>query len=413
MPSPPSPPTLARFDGWRVVAAAALLQALGIGLLPAYGFVATPLIEEFGASTVQLGLGFSISILFAALTAPPLGWLLDRRPLRPTMLFGVALMAGATVALSRGRSLAELAACFGLATVGMSAYGFFPAQVMVVNWFLVRRGTALALAAAGLSVSTFLVPQITSRLIDGLGWRLAVAILGCGAAALAVPVIAFFAVKRPEDVGQHPDGLPPTKHAGAAPPLVELPITNLLRDPRFWLIGIGSGLALCVAIPGFFLIRHMEELGISRVEAANVPSLMALCGLVGKLLAGWSIDRIDKRIVVTIALGLHGLGWVIAATQSTLHAFLLAAVPLGLGGGGFLPLPAVLLGGCFGRAMIGRVSGMQGLLQLPLLLAITPLAGWLEQQTGSFAAPFLLLAALLGVAAATLFFVRVETAEPA
>ena len=61
---------------------AALTQALGYGLLGTYGFLATPLIAEFGATRTQLGLGYSLSIFVTALCGPVIGWLPDRGPLR-------------------------------------------------------------------------------------------------------------------------------------------------------------------------------------------------------------------------------------------------------------------------------------------------------------------------------------------
>ncbi|MEW6272701.1 MAG: MFS transporter [Thermodesulfobacteriota bacterium] len=401
------------FDGWRIVAIAGMCQALGFGLLSGYGFLVTPLAEEFGASTAQLGFGFSISIMLSALVGPLLGRLLDTGPLRAIMLAGVVLMLLSMLLLSRGVTLTQLGLCFAVTSVGMSMYGPFPAQVMIVNWFFRRRGTALAWAAVGLSVASFVVPQVTARLVAAFGWRVAVAAIACGAALIALPPIALYAVKRPEDVGQHPDGVAPSGDAGGAPGLLEIPLARLVRDANFWLVGIGLSIALCVVLPTFFLVRYMErELGIPVVEAANVPSTIAACGLVGKLLGGWAMDRTDKRLVVAAALLLHALGWLLVAMQKTLAGMLLAAVPLGLGGGGFLALPAVLQAACFGRAMIGRVSGLHALIGLPFLLTIAPLVGWAEQRTGSFAQPFVGLAALLVAAAAVLVSVRFPKVEP-
>jgi MFS family permease len=408
----------ARFDGWRIVGLGALLHALGFGLIGAYGLVATPLIEEFGATPTQLGLGMSISIACTAVLGAALGPLLDRGPLRAIMLAGVALMLGSLLAVSRGSALGELAVGFALGTVGMSMYSLFPAQVMIVNWFVLRRGTALSLAAVGMSVASFIVPPLTAWLIDALGWRDAVAALACGAALLVAPAIARLAVKRPEEVGQQPDGLalPRAEHPGAAgataASLVEVPLGRLLVDRNFWLVGIGIGLALCVSVASLFLVRHLEELGIPRTRAALVPSLSAVFGALGKLLAGWLADRLDQRAVAIGALSLHGLGWLIVATQSGLGAMLIAAVPLGLGGGGFLPLPPVLQGSCFGRASIGRVSGLHALLGLPFLLSVAPAVGWGAARGGGFAAPFLGLIGALALAALVLGLLRIPRAEP-
>jgi len=410
-PQPHAPVAAVPFLGRRIVLVAAVCQALGFGLLGVLSFVNTPLTQEFGASQFQIGLGFSFSILSPAFCGPLLGWLLDRGPLRTIMLLGLLVMLVGVSLIARGESLAQLAAGFAVVTVGMSMYGLFPAHVMIVNWFVVGRGWALALAAVGISVSAFAVPQIASRAVEALGWRGAVLAIGLGAAAIAGPLIAALARKRPEEVGQHPDGLPPIAHDPAK--LVEIPFGTLLRQRNFWLVGLGTGLGLCSSIPGFYLIRHMEiEFGVSAIEAASVPSLMAVGGLTGKLAAGWAADRLDKRSVVLTSLVLHAIGWILALTQSSLTGMLLAALPMGLGSGSFLPLVPMLQGACFGRAMIGRVSGLHAALGLPILIGIAPGVGWLQHQTGSFTVPFLGLAGVCVLAALVLAFVRIPGREP-
>jgi MFS family permease len=419
-PAAPAPiGEVPRFDGWRIVALAALSQGLALPLLGAYGLVATPLIEEFGASTTQLGLGMSLAIFATALASPLLGVALDRGPLRAIMLGGVALMLLSVAALSRGTALWQLAAGLAFATVGMSMYGMLPVQVILVNWFVLRRGSALSFAWVGTSLAAFVVPPATAGLIESLGWRNALLALAAGSAALAAPAIARL-VKRPEEVGQTPDGIPiapspsgPVGERGAAARAASgTSEVDLARDRNFWLIAVGVGLALSVSVATLFLVRHLETLGIARTQAALVPSAMAAFGIVGKLGAGWLVDRIDARTVVAGALALHALGWVIVASQSSFPAMLLAAAPLGLGGGGFLPLPAVLQGRCFGRDAIGRVGGLHGLIGLPFLLAAAPLVGWAEGRSGGFAVPFYGLMGVLLLAAGVLAWLRIPAVEP-
>ena len=398
-----------RFDGTRMILLAGLLQATTTPLLGAYGLVQTPLIQEFSADAAQLGIGMSLAILAMALAGALLGRVFDRGPLRAVMLAGVALMFTAMFALTRGSALWQLALCLPFAALGMTMYGMFPAQVILVNWFVERRGTALGRAAVGASIGALIVPVAMAWLVEAFGWRGALVALAAGAAVVAAPAIALFVVRRPEDVGQTPDGLPATAEPRAAEALPASPASPLrgwMRDPSFWAIGMGAGLALSVSVATLFLVRHLEKLGIERTDAALVPSLMAVCGILGKLVSGWAIDRIDARVVTGVALWIHALGWTLVATQTSHAAFLAAAVPLGLGGGGFLPLPAVLQGRCFGRDAIGRVSGLHALIGLPFLLATAPLVGLAEVQSGSFAGPFLGLAGVLLVASTVLACVR-------
>jgi MFS family permease len=294
-------------------------------------------------------------------------------------------------------------------------YGMLPVQVILVNWFALRRGTALSLAYIGTSVGALIIPPSTAWLTEWLGWRHALVALAAGAAALATPAIAHL-VKRPEELGQTPDGI-------AVPPFAVASLGEgsdgshraggrWLRDRNFWLIGGGVGLALSVSVAALFLIRHLEMLGIPRTRAALVPSSIALFGIAGKLGSGWLIDRVDARAVVAGVLVLHAMGWTIVASQSSYAAMFFASAPLGLGIGGFLPLPAVLQGRCFGRDAIGRISGIHALIGLPFLLAVSPLVGWIEGQTGGFTVPFFGLAGVLALAAAVLACVRIPEVEP-
>jgi MFS family permease len=343
-----------------------------------------------------------------------LGPLFDRGRMRVTMLAGVAIMFSGMLLLSRGSALWHLALGLSIAAAGMAMYGFLPVQVMIINWYIRRRGTALSIAAAGTSLAGFAVPVVTAWLIDVASWRGALVWLAVGAAGLAAPTIALLAVRRPEDVGQHPDGdAVAAATSGSMPTADTISFRSLAHDPNFWLIGFGIGLAMCVPVAsGVFFVRHLEELGIPRSQVALVISTMAGCSLAGKLTVGFLADRYDRRLLAVATLVSHVVGLGIVATGSTLTTMFMAALPLGLGGGGFMPLPGILQGACFGRLVIGRISGMHAFMGLPALLAAAPLVGLAASHTGSFVLPFLALGCVQLVAAGILALVRIPHLEP-
>ena len=385
-----------------------------------YGFVVTPMVEEFGASDAQVGAGMSILVLAMSVASPVLGPILDRGRIRATMLAGVAVMLACAWLLSRTAALWQLAAAFAGVSLGLAMYGHLPVTVLLCNWFVERRGTAIAVAAMGMSAAGLFVPPLSAWLVRSFGWRDAVALLATGAAVVAFPAIAGGVVRRPEDVGQRPDGRAPGSGTGSGPEgggalLGEPPersARELLRERNFWLVGVGLALAMCVPISSLFFVRHMEGLGVAPERASLLIAAMSVLSVLGKLTSGLLADRLDKRAITLSVLALYAAGWILLATAESLGALLWACLPLGFGGGALIPLPGILVGACFGRAVVGRVAGLHAPLGLPFLLAAAPVVGLARDATGGFATPFLGLAGVLGAAIAVLSFVRIPPREP-
>lgn len=394
----------ARFSGWRIVAAGVVAQMLGVGLLGAYGFFVTPLAEEFDASMARLGVGMSLLGLTSALLNPVLGPRLDRGHVRAWMLAGVAVMLAGMLALSRAGSLLQLAAALVLVSAGVLMYGPLPVHLLVVNWFVARRGRALAIAALGLSLPGFFVPPLTAALIDALGWRAALLALGFGSAALVVPVLVAWVVTRPEDLGQVPDG---ARGAGMVPQPEAPPTRQLLRDRSFWIIAIGLGLvAAAPMLNGVYLVRHMEQAGISRQAAAFVMTWMAGFGVLGKLLTAALADRVDKRWLAWGLVAVQVAAWALILPAPGYTGFLVAGVGFGLGVGGFVPLPALFVGTSFGRSAFGQIAGLISPIRLPITLSIVPLGGWLADRSGGHGATFAAAIAAALAGALLLLFLR-------
>jgi MFS family permease len=404
----------ARFDGWRIVALGAALIWLGPGLLETYGFLVSPLGAEFGLGAQSLGAGIALFILALALSGPLVGALLDRGPLRPVLLGALALGAGSLAALSRAESLAALTGFAVLAAVGIGAYGQIGPQVMVASWFVRRRSRALALTSLGTSAAGITIPLIGQELIARLGWRGALLTLACAALVLLGPAIVAFAVRRPEDVGQLPDGDAPDQ--GVAPELTAgnaLPsaqpagaIRALLSDRNFWVLGASLAIATAASLGGVFVVKHMENVGVPASDARWVLSTMSVGAFLGRIATGWLHERFPKQLVAAAVFALSGIGWLGLAHSHSLAGFLAIALPSGFAGGGFGVSGPVLQAACFGPGVLGRVMGLHGVLGLPLLLAAPPLVGRAADLAGSFVPVFSGLAGVMLVGAAAMLLVR-------
>jgi predicted MFS family arabinose efflux permease len=215
-------------------------------------------------------------------------------------------------------------------------------------------------------------------------------------------------VNRPEELGQHPDGsVSRDAVSETAARESRAPTRRFLADRDFWIIALACGLLLgAPMLNGVYLVRHMEQSGISRQSAAFVMTWMAAFGVVGKLLVAALADRIDKRALVWGLVAVQLGSWALILAPPDLGTMLVAGVGFGLGIGGFVPLPAVFVGAWFGRAAFGQVAGLMSPIRLPITLSIVPAGGWLADQSGAHTATFVAAMAAAAVGALLLLFLR-------
>jgi MFS family permease len=141
-------------------------------------------------------------------------------------------------------------------------------------------------------------------------------------------------------------------------------------------------------------------------------SAYAGAGAFGRLLCGYLVDRVDKRLASWIVFAVLTAGWGALVVAPSYAALLVASIGMGLGVGGIMPLWGALTGACFGRAVFGRAMGLMTPLMLPFNLAGAPIAAYAFDQTGSYA---LVLSAFLGtflLGAVVIAFLRIPRIEP-
>lgn len=400
------------FRGWRIVAALAVAQGCGLGLLNAYGLVVEPIATEFDTSVAVVGAGMSIFVLSLAVASALLGPILDRGIVRPTMLTGVVLMAIGVAWLARAPTLAQLGVGLAIASVGIAAYGPLPSNVVLVNWFDERRGTALAIAAAGPPLVGLLVPPVTALLLETGGWRTALSVLGLAFATIALPTIALVLVARPSDVGETIDGRPGPPSEAARPDGDDPgSAADMLKSGDFWLLALGFGLYFAVPVGiGLFIVPLLLELGFSEWTAAGGATVAAVANLLGTVGSGAVADRFPPKSVLLGFLLVFVTSLLVIGTAESSFVVFAAVAPMALSFGGGQPLMPLLVGGRFGPEVVGRALGIMGPLGLPFLVAAAPLAGLLRDTTGTYRSVF--LGAAVAVAASAILFVAARVRRP-
>lgn len=296
----------APFDGPRML----LVAAAGIFLVgPAQTSGVAPFVEpllaEFGWPRSVILTAYALGTLVGAAGVVLSRRLLDRYGHRRVLTGAALAFAAALLAASAIRNPLTLTLGFALlrgAGIGAVLLG---SRTLISQWYVRRRGWALSLGAAAGALSAALFPALAVFLVDRIGWRATWQLCALAIVLVLVPLAALVTRDRPEQVGQHPDGLPPlvtSSGEGVSEEAAWRP-RDALRTRQFWLL-LGASMVPGLVGTGldFNQVALMGERGLSPAVAATVFTVAAVVNLPAALLSGRLVDR--RPVRHTLAIGL-------------------------------------------------------------------------------------------------------------
>jgi len=376
-----------------------------------YGVFFKAIAEDFGGSRLGIAFGLTVTNIVGAIAAPYVGRALDKYPLKHVMGVGASFMAVGFLGLSLVRNPIEFYLVLGIFVgFGASSMGSLATSKLVANWFDRRRGTALGIAAAGVSLSGVIMPYISAELINNYGWREGFLVYGLFTLLVVLPMVLRFVVSRPEDIGMRPDGaMPIAVNPGAelAVPKPRLAMRDVSREHNFWVIVLTFSLIFCcMGATLTHMIPRLTDNGYSLVQASLVMSLCAGFGVTGKLSFGWLGDRLSLRKVMSIVIVMQFTGQLLMYLSVDLVVFAIGASLFGYGVGGVVPMHGATVGKTFGRERFGAILGLMRPAMLPIQILGVPFAGWVYDVTGSYANAFEAFLGIYLLAAIALSFYR-------
>ncbi len=332
--------------GWPVVTGAALAAATGINLLYyVFSIFIPPLQKETGWTLGEFS-QLQALVGLGSLTAPAVGWAMDRYGVRPVYAAGMALLSLFFIVIAVMPFIPTL---FGVMVFVSGLIGVWTSSMSytraVAGWFHRNRGMALALAATGISLSAIVMPPIFERLIMAEGWRAGYVLLAALSGLIGLPAILFLL-----------KGTPDARHTPADAQDTD---PSMLRSPAFWLL-LGS--MACINFPGSGMLSQMVpmmlEEGISAGVAALGISAFAAGQVAGRLACGYLLDRANPQRVAFFFTLIPAVGCVLLwhITGSPGVAFL-AVAAIGVQQGAEIDLFAFFVARRFGLARYGTVYG--------------------------------------------------------
>jgi len=380
-----------------------------------YGVFFKAIAADFGGSRLGVAIGLTVTNAVGAVAAPYVGRALDKYPLRNVMGVGALFMALGFLGLSFVQNELQFYLVLGLFIgFGASSMGNLATSKLVTNWFDKRRGTALGIAAAGVSLSGVIMPYISAELIENFGWRQGFLVYSAFTFLVVVPLIFRLVISRPEDVGLRPDGAMPLRADDGSlvppaprPTLPKLGMLELFKQHNFRMIVLTFSLLFCcMSATLTHMIPRLTDFGYSLVEASLVMSMCAGFGVVGKLSFGWLSDRLSVRKVMAVVIFMQFTGQYLMYSSMEYLTFAIGASMFGYGVGGVVPMHGAVVGKTFGRDRFGAVLGLMRPAMFPIQILGVPFAGWIFDISGSYDLAFQVFLGLYFLAALAVSFYR-------
>jgi len=421
------------FYGWWLLPILCLVYSIPIG----FALYGPPVIYQFMQKDLnwqrgEINLGYTVIGMLLGFGALIIPWLIDRFGPRKTLTIGAAVAAVSSIFMAVFGYIypVYLLLCFFVG-LGISFGSVVPIQALVLLWFNVRRALAMGLVLGGGAIGGFIYPQIISAAIVHFGndWR-----IGWGVIALACfagAVIAILAVRnRPEDLGQHPDGLSPDAVRAALSHLDRKPVRtyrspinwkfkDALKTRSIWFIIIGSSFI-------FFLWQtvltqtpaHLSDRGFSStdpvlfMQPAFIYGLILAFSIVGRLSISFLGELIEGRFLMVIAgfcLIIGGaLFWL--ASRDNLWAVYLYPLLVGCGFGATYVSFPLIMGNYFGAESFHKVSSISNPVSTVFQYSAPFIAGQLYDLNGNYG--LALIIACASAFAGTLIILLCRPPEP-
>ncbi|MGB3446865.1 MAG: MFS transporter [Xanthobacteraceae bacterium] len=346
---------------WSILAGAAILLSLAMGMRQSFGLFQPSIIRDVGITVADFSLATALQNVVWGVTQPVVGMLADRYGSRYVMLGGVLVYAAGLVIMMFTTSALMFTIgagfCVGLAlsctassiTMAVTSRVVLPAQ----------RSVAMGAVSAAGSLGLVIASPLAQTLISNAGWQMA--LVGfLGLAAVMLPAALFAGRGDAVEIDKADDS---EQRVGAV-------VQSALGHSGFVVMSIAffvCGLQLVFLTT--HLPNYLEICGLDASLSAEALAMIGLFNVIGSYAFGWLGGRYPKQIL----LG----GIYIARSLAIAIYFALPATPAS----------TLIFAAVMGSLWLGVVPLVNGLVsQLFGLRFMTTLTGiaFLSHQAGSF-----------------------------
>lgn len=329
---------------------------------------------EFGTDRAAASMPYTWTMIGFALGNFVIGGWVDRFGVARVMAGSAVLITVSFAAAAFAPNIAMLSALQALIGFGTAA-SFGPLIADVSQWFLRRRGIAVALIASGNYLSGAIWPLVLADILAGPGWRAAYLIIAATALLVMLPLTWFLRAPLPDEAMV-------TSTQAAARKAQQ---TGLSSRALLWLLAIaGVGCCVAMSMPQVHIVAYCVDLGYGPAVGAEMLSLMLLGGVASRLVSGMLADRLGGVLTLLIGSALQMLALFLYLPSSGLASLYVVSLVFGLAQGGIVPAYAIIVR----EYLPPREAGAKvGLVIMATIIGMALggwMSGWIYDVTGSY-----------------------------
>ena len=383
---------------WTIAIAGVFMQ-VALGAVYAWSVFRVPLTSQFGWSTSEVTLTFTISIFVLGIAAFFGGLWQNRTGPRVVALTGGVLYGlGVFLASFSNNKLWWLYLSYGLiGGIGLGFSYIVPVAVLV-KWFPDRRGLITGIAVGGFGAGALITAPVATALIQSVGVLTTFAYLGI--AYLIVTVVAGLFMQNPPD-GWRPDGWMPTASQTSQRSRSDYTLGEALKTWQWYALWL---LLFLNTFAGISIISQEapifeELLGASAIVAASMVGIASIGNAFGRVFWASVSDLITRRATFFVMFVIQVLVfWFLPSITAVTLMAIVAFVVLMCYGGGFGTMPA-FAADYFGSKNVGPIYGLM-LTAWGAASVVGPgLIAYMRQTTGSYRGALHIIAGVMAVSA--------------
>lgn len=391
---------------WLIMAGCFFLQAGALGaIMNSAGIFFVPVCDDLGFDRGAIALWLTFYFIATTFTYPLVAKFLPLWDFRVFLTACFLIIAITEALMGTFTELWHWYVAGAVLGVAGALVFVVASTVLIENWFVEKRGTALGIAMCGSGIGGVIFPILGTWLIGEVGWRLTYPIIAVVICAMVLPWTIFVFRLHPSDLGLEPYGAKGgAAHAAEAAHAKGIPAKKAIFTLAFICIFLYAGIEALFSgynnhLPGF-----AESIGYSATFGASILSLAQLGYTVATLVMGWVTDRIGVAASTYITLGVTAvslLGFIFVRTEVPL---MISAFVFGMNSVIITVSVPTLLSEIFGKkhfAQILSYSRMSGIIGCFGAAAVGACYDVTGSYVGAFAAGIVILAVcavLVGVA---------------